>query len=166
MTSPGPALSVIAFLHADEKLLLIRRGVAPYVGSWAPPGGFVEPGESLECAIVREVEEEIGIRLDPERFIPYGLMSLPKISQVVVAFIARLDGVIALSARPPEVLEVGWFAERELPVREVWAPAVEFEWSRVYERFKNGRNDFYQLSDHSLRVITPDGEVQYLWRRS
>ncbi|MPZ59988.1 MAG: NUDIX domain-containing protein [Propionibacteriales bacterium] len=46
------------------RLLVIRRGHPPAAGSWSIPGGRVEPGESDEEAVVREVREETGLAVD------------------------------------------------------------------------------------------------------
>jgi mutator protein MutT len=46
-------------------VLLVRRGKEPLKGRWVVPGGTVEAGETLEDAVVREVEEETGIRVRP-----------------------------------------------------------------------------------------------------
>jgi 8-oxo-dGTP diphosphatase len=54
---------VFARSGASVKVLLIRRGRAPYEGHWAIPGGFVEPHETLEQAALRELHEETGITL-------------------------------------------------------------------------------------------------------
>jgi 8-oxo-dGTP diphosphatase len=48
-------------LDGAGRLLLIQRGHAPSAGLWSVPGGRVEPGETLEAAVVREVREETGL---------------------------------------------------------------------------------------------------------
>ena len=44
------------------KILLIKRGFEPFKGRWAFPGGFLEMGESAEEGVLRELEEETGLR--------------------------------------------------------------------------------------------------------
>jgi ADP-ribose pyrophosphatase YjhB (NUDIX family) len=57
------------------RLLLIRRGQEPSRGLWSLPGGRVEPGESLEEAVVREVREETA--LDVRAGAPVGRVLIP-----------------------------------------------------------------------------------------
>ena len=63
---PRPALTVdcVVFGLDDEDLmvLLIQRGLEPFAGKWALPGGFVHVGESLEQAARRELAEETGLK--------------------------------------------------------------------------------------------------------
>jgi 8-oxo-dGTP diphosphatase len=58
--------SVVAVLRKGERLLVIKR--APGVilpGYWAPPSGTIEPGETQEETLVREVGEELGVKATP-----------------------------------------------------------------------------------------------------
>jgi 8-oxo-dGTP diphosphatase len=59
-----PAVTVdvvtVTLEREDPRVLLIKRKKAPYEGSWAIPGGFVEPNEPLETAARRELREETG----------------------------------------------------------------------------------------------------------
>ncbi|MEO0324283.1 MAG: NUDIX domain-containing protein [Myxococcota bacterium] len=62
-----PALTVDAVVFGlddeDLKVLLVERAGAPFAGTWALPGGFVNVGEDLEVAARRELAEETGLRL-------------------------------------------------------------------------------------------------------
>jgi len=71
----GPALTVDGVIAIDEKIVLIRRGWPPFQGMFALPGGFVEYGESTESAVMREVEEECGVKTSIVRLV--GVYSEP-----------------------------------------------------------------------------------------
>lgn len=58
--NPLPVVSTI--LVRDREVLLVKRGNAPYRGKWCLPSGFVETGESIAEAAVRELEEETGVK--------------------------------------------------------------------------------------------------------
>lgn len=57
----NPALTVDAVALRGGRVLLIRRGRAPFRGMWAFPGGFVEQREFVERALLRELREETGL---------------------------------------------------------------------------------------------------------
>jgi 8-oxo-dGTP diphosphatase len=56
-----PLVGVGAVVAHQGRILLIQRGTEPALGQWSLPGGLIELGESLERAVVREVEEETGL---------------------------------------------------------------------------------------------------------
>ena len=60
-TVPTPCVCVGAIAIDDDRLLLVRRRNEPGQGSWSVPGGRVEPGETVQEAVVRELLEETGV---------------------------------------------------------------------------------------------------------
>ena len=61
----APRVGVGAVIVHESRVLLVRRGREPLKGHWSLPGGLIELGESLQNAVVREVEEETGLRVEP-----------------------------------------------------------------------------------------------------
>lgn len=114
-----PALSVDAVIIHEGKVLLIRRGQPPYEGHWALPGGFVEYGEEVEDAAVREAKEETS--LDVSLIGLLGVYSAPdrdpRHHTVSVAFLAEparpLRADEARGASDAAAAE--WFPLDELP---------------------------------------------------
>jgi 8-oxo-dGTP diphosphatase len=71
-----PWVSADGVLVEDLKVLLVRRKNPPYEGMYALPGGFLEYGEeSVEDTVVREVEEETGLRTSVQKVV--GVYSRP-----------------------------------------------------------------------------------------
>jgi ADP-ribose pyrophosphatase YjhB (NUDIX family) len=159
----GPALLVLCQIFAGDDLLLLKRGQPPFLGSWAAPGGFVESGESLESAAIREVREEVGIEIRKEQLVPHSIISLPALNQVYVTFIVCMDTRIPLHPSFPEALEAKWFSEAEFPASEMWGGTGRFDVGAIFERVRRRRFELYQQSDDFLRVIASDGTISYLW---
>jgi 8-oxo-dGTP diphosphatase len=91
-------VDVVVLTIADESLhvLLVRRGVPPFEGVWAIPGGFKRPDESLDDAARRELLEETGIDATGQlwQFGAYGDPERdPRMNVVTVAYLAVLRDV-------------------------------------------------------------------------
>ena len=97
-----PLLTVDCVVFNHGRVLLIERGFPPFKGMFALPGGFVDEGESVESACVRELEEETGVVLPLEELELVGVYSEqgrdPRGPTVTVAYRAEVLGVIDLKA--------------------------------------------------------------------
>lgn len=105
-----PKLMVDVVIPSEGEIVLIRRGSEPFEGQWALPGGFVEVGETVEQAAVREAAEETGLAVEIAGLV--GVYSEPERDprghNVSVAFLARvLSGEMqaATDASEVEVLD-------------------------------------------------------------
>ena len=61
---PHPLVGVGAIILDGDRVVLVRRGHQPAQGDWSLPGGLVELGETIEEAVIREVEEEVGLTVE------------------------------------------------------------------------------------------------------
>ena len=61
MAYKSPRLTTDGAILKDGEILLIKRKNEPFKGKWALPGGFVEYGEKVEDAVIREINEETGL---------------------------------------------------------------------------------------------------------
>jgi 8-oxo-dGTP diphosphatase len=88
----GPFVTVDAIIEAQGGIVLIERSNPPF--GFALPGGFVDYGESLEQAVLREAREETGLELlDLRQFHTYSEPSRdPRFHTVTTVFSARADG--------------------------------------------------------------------------
>jgi 8-oxo-dGTP diphosphatase len=59
-----PIVGVGGVVLDGNRVLLVKRAQAPLKGEWSLPGGAVDLGESLEAAVVREIQEETGLVVD------------------------------------------------------------------------------------------------------
>ncbi len=73
--SEQPRLTVDGIIMVGGKIVLIRRKNPPFEGCHALPGGFVDSGETVEAAAIREVREETGLKAEVRRLV--GVYSEP-----------------------------------------------------------------------------------------
>ncbi|MBI2872247.1 MAG: NUDIX domain-containing protein [Chloroflexi bacterium] len=108
----NPKLAVAVIVEMDGKLLLQRRAIEPGMGKWSFPSGYVDRGEVVEEAAVREVREETGMEVALGSLV--GLYSEPGNPVVLAVYVARATGG-QLGASDNEVHEVGLFSPDALP---------------------------------------------------
>lgn len=108
---PRLAPAVICLVERDGKALLARNANFPQ-GMYSCLAGFVEPGETLEEAVAREVTEEVGIEVGDIGYVASQPWPFPH--SLMIGFTAawragdlRVDG--------SEIVEAGWFARDDLP---------------------------------------------------
>ena len=80
-------ISVLTLVNNSLRMLLIQRGIDPFKGEWALPGGFVQENETIDAAAERELFEETGIHAPLEQLKTYGDPQRdPRMRVVTVAY--------------------------------------------------------------------------------
>ncbi|MFN2517996.1 MAG: NAD(+) diphosphatase [Jatrophihabitantaceae bacterium] len=110
--------AVIMLIHDGADLALLGRGVQWVAGRFSTLAGFVEPGESLEAAVAREVFEEVGIQICDIRYVASQPWPFP--SSLMLGFSARLDGDPRIALDPVEMAEADWFTRAEVRQAAQW----------------------------------------------
>jgi len=108
---PRLSPAVIVLISRGEELLLARAPRFP-AGMYGLIAGFVEPGESLEETVVREVREEVGIEVKDIRY--FGSQPWPFPNSLMIGFTATYaSGDVAIE--PEELADAAWFSKHNLP---------------------------------------------------
>jgi len=105
--------------EAGISVLLIKRKYEPFKGSWAIPGGFVLPSESLEEAVQRELEEETGVAVSYlEQLYTFGKPGRDPRGRVVsVAYFGLLKSSMFQKLQAStDAEQAQWFGIKKLPV--------------------------------------------------
>ena len=118
---PHPSVTtdcvVFAFDGKSLNLLLINRGVEPYKGSWALPGGFIHMDETAEDGALRELKEETGVEdIYLEQFHTFTTVDRdPRERVMTIAFLAfiRQDDYSVVAG--DDAAKAQWFSLSDLP---------------------------------------------------
>jgi NAD+ diphosphatase len=112
---PRISPAVITLVHRGDDEVLLASDHRFRRGFFALLAGFVEPGETLEQAVAREVREEVGVEVEDVRY--FGSQAWPFPSQLMVGFTARhRSGEIRV--QEDEIAEARWFHIDAMPAPE------------------------------------------------
>jgi len=109
---PRISPAIIVAIVCGNKILLARG--SDFTGNWyALIAGYVDVGESLEEALVREVKEEVGLDVRNIRY--YKSQPWPLSGSMMIGFTAEADDTQPLVLDRKELAEAAWFTRGELP---------------------------------------------------
>jgi NAD+ diphosphatase len=109
---PRLAPAIITLVTRGEEALL-ARGVQWQVPLYSALAGFVEPGETLEHAVHREVLEEVGVEVTDVRY--FGSQPWPFPHSIMLGFTARYESG-EITPDPTEIADAQWFTRDEIPM--------------------------------------------------
>jgi 8-oxo-dGTP diphosphatase len=128
VTTTAPVIGVGGVVVHDGKVLLIRRGKPPLLGRWMIPGGSVELGETLAEAVVREMEEETGLRVAPRRVLAVAEAITRDGDRVAYHFVIvdyLCEWVSGEARAGSDAQAIAWARPEELPGYDLTPKALE-----------------------------------------
>ncbi len=105
-----PKVAACTVFMIDGGIALLRRSIEPAIGKWVFPGGFVDRGESVQAAAVRETKEECGVKvallgiLDAYSFPGHPVVVIVYAADPVSGTLQALDECTEARAFPPEAI--------------------------------------------------------------
>ena len=116
-----PKVAASAIVENFGCIALIKRAINPGIGKWTFPGGYVDRGEPVDRAAVRETWEETGLNITIDAL--HGVFSYPDIPVVLVVYTASVIG--GTLAPGPECEEAAWVPPDAIPWRNLAFPSTE-----------------------------------------
>ena len=142
---------VTCFVACGQRLLWVQRNLEPKRGLWAIPGGYLESGETLAEGAARELREEAGVLLPPQRLQLYMTGTITFINQVYVAFRATVDSE---DFEPGvESIACGFFSRQDCPWDQVAYPEVNDSINQAYDDLETGSFGVWQAEMSSDRYV-------------
>jgi len=112
------AATVTGFIFYQDKLLLVKRGQQPCLGMLDLPGGFVDPAESNEQALVRELMEELQLQLESMEYLfsysntyTYKEVTYPTLDSF---FMIKLNALPELIMQESEISDYYWLNPKDI----------------------------------------------------
>ncbi len=125
---PKRPFAAVSVLVVDSgKVLLVKRRFEPSQGKWTVPGGLIELGEAVRDAAVREIEEEVGLKVQLDRVLDVADSIVKddkgsvRFHYVIVDFEAKPVGGMLLANS--EAIDIGWFTYEEAAKLELTSTA-------------------------------------------
>jgi len=116
-------------VNPEGKLLLTRRAVEPDYGKLDLPGGFIDPGESAEDAVKRELWEELGMKVKSMEYVTSApneyIFSDISVFTLDMAFRVIPETISGLKAQD-DILDFSFFAKNEIDFSQIPAPSINF----------------------------------------
>jgi ADP-ribose pyrophosphatase YjhB (NUDIX family) len=104
----------------EGRILLTRRAIHPAHGKWTFPGGYVDWGETVDAAALRETWEETGLTVELGGLV--GVYSYPRAPVVIVVYEARVQSGTLTLCHENDRLE--WVTPAEIPWEELAFPST------------------------------------------
>jgi 8-oxo-dGTP diphosphatase len=109
-----PKVVTVVLIEFEGKILLGKRSIEPGLGEWSFPSGYVNRGESVELAAVREVKEETNLDIELNGLL--GVYSETDNPIILVVYRAEITGdVKTMKPDPEEVSELAFFGLSDMP---------------------------------------------------
>lgn len=112
LTYPKICPVMMALIKKKDEILL-ARGVHFPAAFYSALAGFVDPGETLEQCVKREVFEEVGLQVDNLQY--FGSQSWPFPNSLMIAFTCDWKSG-EITTNPSEILDAQWFTKENLPL--------------------------------------------------
>jgi ADP-ribose pyrophosphatase YjhB (NUDIX family) len=135
-----PMVGVGAVVVNQGRVLLVRRGTEPLKGEWSLPGGVLELGESLHSGVVREVQEETGLTVEPLELVEL-LDRIHRVGErvryhyVIADYLCRLTGGVLKAATDADavrwVQRTEWNSHSALRLDPITTRVIELGWQRA-----------------------------------
>lgn len=140
----NPTVAVVVFIRGHGgKYLFIRRAKEPAKGRLAPPGGFIDIGETAEEAACREVREEVGLELTEIEYLsgqpndyPFAGVTYAVLDLCFTATVAGNAGAPALNAAPDEVAACLWLDPFDVSPSDMAFPSMAQALDRLQRRLR------------------------------